>query len=148
MPRQRQPHSVLERDLSPEQLDAGKRASDFINGCITFHGFHNIQHQCVAIRLADGGTDGVLYDTRPDAIRHQLHEQQCAYVFFRGLGPAGAQPLEMAIYLEFQRRAYAGGLRLIDPDNPNGGPELLITAGQYDSLRSELARRNRGRLHA
>lgn len=34
----------------------------------------------VAIRLSDGGSDGVLYDSKMDAARHQLSEKQCAYV--------------------------------------------------------------------
>jgi hypothetical protein len=34
----------------------------------------------IAIRLSDGGTDGAVYDSREDAIRHQLHETLCAYV--------------------------------------------------------------------
>ena len=33
----------------------------------------------VAIRLSDGGSDGVAYETRDDAMRHQLHETQCGY---------------------------------------------------------------------
>lgn len=33
----------------------------------------------VAIRLSDGGSDGVAYETREDAISHQLHETQCGY---------------------------------------------------------------------
>jgi hypothetical protein len=33
----------------------------------------------IAIRLSDGGSDGVAYDTRDDAIRHQLHETLCGY---------------------------------------------------------------------
>lgn len=34
----------------------------------------------VAIRLSDGGSDGVVYETREDAIKHQLHETLCGYI--------------------------------------------------------------------
>lgn len=123
-----------------EQLDAGKRASDHINFVLLTHGFDAVRDKCMAIRLGDGGSDGTLYDNRSDAIRHQLHEQQCYYVYFRNL-PAGSNAREMAIMLEFQRRAYAAGLRLVDPDDPTGGRELLMTTNWYDSVTSELKRR-------
>ncbi len=38
-----------------------------------------IAKRFVAIRLSDGGSDGVVYETRQDAIRHQLHETLCGY---------------------------------------------------------------------
>lgn len=134
---------TLTRDvvLTPEQLDAGKRASDLLNVVLLGHGWDTVKHQCMAIRLGDGSSDGVLYENRSDAIRHQLHEQQCYYVYFRNLGPGGADAREMAIMLEFQRRAYAAGLRLVDPDNPAGSRELLMSTNWYDSVKSELIRR-------
>lgn len=144
--RQRHPHSVLEENLTMAELDAGKRASDHINGLLTFYGYEQLRDKCIAIRLSDGDYDGTVYDNRDDAIRHQLHEQQCYYVYFRGLGPAGSKPLDMAILLEFQRRAYAAGMRLIDPDKRNG-PELLMTTGELDGLRASLIQRGYGRLH-
>lgn len=145
--RQRHPHSILEKDLTPDKLDAGKRASDLINGMLTFYGWDQLRTKLVAIRLSDGGSDGVVYDNRLDAARFQLHEQQCYYCYFRGLGPAGAKPLEMAIVLEMQRKAYQSGVRFIDPDQPNGGPELLMTTAGLDSIRASLIQAGRGRLH-
>ena len=138
------PSSILEQDLTMAELDAGKRASDHVNFALLLHGYDALKDKCMAIRMGDGGSDGVIYDNRADAVRHQLHEQQCYYVYFRNL-PGGANPREMAIVLEFQRRAYKAGMRLIDPDNPNGSQELLVTTNWYDSMKAELRRRGLGR---
>lgn len=141
---QPQVRSILEDGMTTEQLDAGKRASDLINLNLTLLGWDALKSCCMAIRLSDGGSDGVVYDNREDAIAHQLHENQCYYVYFRNL-PGGANPREMAIVLEFQRRAYAAGMRLVDPDNPGGARELLVTTNWYDSMKDELGRRGLAR---
>lgn len=66
-----------------------------------------------AIRLSDGGSDGAVYDTRAEAIRHQLHERQCAYVKIPAddMSPAAA-----ASYLRTVRGLYDAGVPLADPD--------------------------------
>jgi hypothetical protein len=67
----------------------------------------------VAARLSNGGTDGVLYDTRQDAIRHQLHENLCAYVLVLhgGMGPHEAE-----VFLKWNRALYDAGYRMPDPE--------------------------------
>jgi hypothetical protein len=67
----------------------------------------------IAVRLSDGGSDGSLYDTRADAVRHQLHETLCAYV---KVPPGGMQPNEADIFLNYHRDLYDKGFRLPDPD--------------------------------
>lgn len=54
----------------------------------------------VAARLSDGGTDGVVYDTRADAVRHQLHERQCTYI---RVPPDGMTPRHAEVMLRFHR---------------------------------------------
>lgn len=76
----------------------------------------------VAVRLSDGGSDGVLYDKRRDAIRHQLHEQQCAYICIH---PGGMNPCQAEPVLKGARQAYDAGMHLIDPDDASGGPEII-----------------------
>ena len=40
-----------------------------------------VSRRCwVAIRLSDGGSDNTIYDTREDAIDHQLFPTQCGYM--------------------------------------------------------------------
>lgn len=80
----------------------------------------------VAIRLADGGSDGVLYDTRRDAIAHQMHERQCAYVRVPSddMSPKSAQ-----VFLDFTRQCYDANIPMADPEFEMHTPQLT-----YDSL--------------
>ncbi|WP_301177230.1 hypothetical protein [Actinomadura geliboluensis] len=90
--------------------DAARRCSD----AVRLHIAAGMAGKWAAIRLSDGGSDGTAYDTRADAIRHQLHETQCAYVKV----PLDDMPPEHAArYLAFHRRAYDAGFRLTDPDD-------------------------------
>lgn len=100
--------------------DAGRRLSDAVQLALAVGG----RGRWVAGRLSDGGTDGNVYDTRADAIRHQLHEDQCAYV---QIPPTGMPPAEATAYLEFQRRRVDAGMRMVDPEQ--GVMPLLPTPG-------------------
>lgn len=98
----------------PRYSDAAKRCSDQIR----LHIVAGMGGKYAAIRLSDGGSDGVPYDTRREAIRHQLHEQQCAYIKI----PLDNMPPEHAErFLAIQRELYDKGMRFCDPD----GPELI-----------------------
>ena len=55
-----------------EPSDAAKRCSDII----TLAAIAGSAGRFMAIRLADGGSDRDLYDSRDDAIRHQLHSSR------------------------------------------------------------------------
>lgn len=91
--------------------DAGRRAADIIN----LHRIAGGVGRWVALRLSDGGSDGALYDSKPDAVDHQLHETQCAYTC---VPPGPATPAEMTQWLDLNRRAYDAGYRLHEPDAP------------------------------
>jgi hypothetical protein len=69
----------------------------------------------IAISLADGGSpdNNTVYDTRAECVRHQYHEQLCAYV---KLPPNGMTPREAEIYLKYHRTLYDAGFRLPDPE--------------------------------
>lgn len=125
--------------VDPSLVDAGKRASDIVNGYRTFVDWEELRYKWVAIRLSDGGHDGTLYDSKADAVKHQLHENLCAYVCFANL-VGGSDPYEMAIFLQFNRDAYDSGMRLVDPDSATGGPEALITTGQRDFYKGVINR--------
>lgn len=107
-----------------ELADAARRCSDVIRQHIT----DGHAGRWAAIRLSDGGSDGVPYDTRGAAIRHQLTEQQCCYVKIPedDMGPA-----EAASFMRVNRALYAAGHRLIDPDEPDRAvmlPQLIEEA--------------------
>ena len=98
----------------PDQAysDAARHASDAVQLQLAVNGHHAIG-KWVAIRLADGKSDGTLYDTKADAVRHQLHEFICAYVCI----PPGGMPVpEAEVYLRAMRQLYDAGYRMADPD--------------------------------
>lgn len=111
--------------------DAAKRAADIVNGYLAWMPIDELRRKYIAIQLSDGGSDGTLYDSKRDAVRHQLDESVCAYVSFRNL-LNGATYREMEIFLKFNRDAYDAGLRLTDPDEAHGGREVLMTSAAHD----------------
>lgn len=97
---------------------------------------HSNVGRWIAVRLADGTSDGVVYDHRREAVAHQLHESLCAYV---KINPKVMSVQEAASVLKFYRFAYDSGHRVIDPE----GPELImpITTQELHSQIRRLARR-------
>lgn len=67
----------------------------------------------IAVRLSDGGSDGNLYPSKGDAVRHQLVREQCAYI---RIPPTGMNPAEAENQLKWVRALYAAGMDLADPD--------------------------------
>jgi hypothetical protein len=116
-----------------EEIDAATRASDLINEARASEPWDLLKHCFIAIRLSDGGCDMVLYESKKDAIRYQVHEQQCAYIAFRSLA-GGASPSDMLRILRFHRGAYRAGMRLVDPDDRFGGPDIAPTTTLVDMV--------------
>ena len=93
--------------------DAAKRCSDIINAtAIIENEAKNFTERWVAIRLSDGGSDGVVYDTRANAVKHQSDEFLCAYIL---VPPTGMSPREAEIFMTYHRKLYDAGFRLPDP---------------------------------
>ncbi len=109
--------------------DAAKRMAGIINGLVTFTPLWELRHKWIAVRLNDGGHDGNLYDSREDAINHQLDERFCCYVAMQSM-ITGAKPLDCAIYLEFHRQAYDANMRLHEPQ----APQLIVPTAAYDRM--------------
>jgi hypothetical protein len=70
----------------------------------------------LAIRMHDGGSDGIAYDFRADAIRHQIHPEFCTYI---RVTPGSATPAECWPVLRFTRWAYDQGFRITSPEDPD-----------------------------
>lgn len=100
--------------LLKDVTEAGKRAADIIAQHIADNGLVNCIGWWVAIRLSDGGSDGVMYDTRDTCVKFQLHETQCAYIQIQ---PDTGNPREISRYLQICRGLYDQGLKLSDPHN-------------------------------
>lgn len=116
-----------------QEKDRAKRATALINEARASLDWDQLRNCWIAIRLSDGSSDMVIYDRKQDAVRHQLHEQQCAYISFKNL-IGGASERDMLRYLRFVEKAYKAGMRLPDPDDVNGGPDLAPTAASIDAI--------------
>lgn len=120
------------------ETDDGRRLADAHNAALAGGG----RGRWIAARLSDGGTDGVIYDVRADAVRHQIHETQCAYI---RVHPSRMEPAEGTAILRVHREAYDAGYRMVDPaDSPlmaSRGPVITPNRAQ----RRAMMRGNRGR---
>lgn len=101
--------------------DAAKRLSDSVNLHYAAIGFDSARHW-IAVRLEDGSGGNELYDTKRDAVRHQLDEFLCAYICLTG---TPMNVCEAEIILKMHRQAYDNGFRLVDPDARHGGRDII-----------------------
>lgn len=124
------------RDPNPEKWvdDRSRRVSDSFNARITFMKWDEIQHAWMAFKLSDGSTDGNVYYSRREAIRHQTDERVCAYIAFKNC-PNGISPSEAGRFMFYTEQAYKAGGVLPDPDQQFGGPEPFMPTQQYDNLK-------------
>lgn len=127
------------RDIA--DVDAAKRLSDFVNNICISQPLDVVIRSWIAISLADGSTDGNLYESRRDAVRNQYYEQQCAYLCLKE-APHGMPTQEAYVYLKYHRDAYDAGLRLTDPEKDNGGYDLRMPIAREDVSR-QIAALNR-----
>jgi hypothetical protein len=117
--------------------DDAKRFADIVNGYVAFVNPDELHRKWLAVRLSDGGTDGTLYDSKRDAVRHQLDEFLCCYFSFRncmnGISPSDAQR-----YMEYNRLLYKGGARMPDPDRSDGGLDPFLSVSAYDQMTGRI----------
>ncbi len=86
----------------------------------------------IAVRLIDGSSDGVLYDSKRDAVRHQHHNEQL-YTFVKIIPPS-MNVCEAEVFMATARNLYDAGLRLTDPDDKHGGREVIKRSTVEDHL--------------
>lgn len=98
--------------VEPTTADEAKRCAAAVNIHLNVAGVDAIGKWC-AIRLSDGGSDMTLYDTKADAVRHQLDEFFCAYVC---IPPGGMSEGDAVSWLRTMRQMREAGVRLADPD--------------------------------
>lgn len=82
--------------------DEAKRCSDAVNLALLADPEGN-RDRWLAIRLSDGGSDGIVYDDPRAAANAQLHWKVCAYI---PIPWTGMQPREAEIMLQYWRRCY------------------------------------------
>jgi hypothetical protein len=125
--------------------DAAKRVSDAVNlhmlAADAGWAWDNVRGKFMAFALADGKSDGVLYDSKRDAVRHQSDEFLCMYL---KLHAGGMSICEAEIMLKIHRQAYSNGFRLADPDSKSGGRDIIPRMAT-DKVLNQIRALNRGR---
>lgn len=87
-----------------------QRAFEHLSLYQMVHGTEGM-NRWLAISLADGSCDQNPYATKAEAIRFQLHETQCAYLFFNGMPKLN----ELRFFLDTNEELYDAGMSLADP---------------------------------
>lgn len=90
--------------------DAGKRIADTLTNRITFQPW--APGKFMAFALADGASDGVLYDTRADAVKHHRNKEQ--HYMFLVVRPEPMKPEEADELIVIHRKLHAAGMRMTD----------------------------------
>jgi len=115
------------RPLTRELEEAGKRLAGTVNTYIAARDPWELKNCVLAVRLSDGSTDGNLYESMQDAVRHS-DETRHFYFHFKGnLG--GVSVRECALVLQFHREAREAGLPQGDPDRKEQITPFLSTYG-------------------
>jgi len=103
--------------------------AELVNLTVISNNWDVICNSWLAIRLADGSSDGVIYDSREAAIMHQPDERWCFYLCLRN-AMGGIKPLDAQLLINMQRQIYDAGGRLADPQ----APSIIISTKGYDKL--------------
>lgn len=111
--------------------DAAKRIADTYNLHRIGAGYGAIG-KWFAAALHDGRTDDTLYDTKQEATRFQHHNEQ--YYTFIHIQPCSMNACEAEVMLKTARFAYDNGMRLADPQDRNGGKEVIKRLTAEDQL--------------
>jgi hypothetical protein len=85
-----------------EWLDKGQRCSDIVRQHL-LDDPELAKVSWIAVRLSDGGTDGVLYPLKEIAVEFQIHPTQCAYM---RILPGGIPPREAVSFLYHTAQLY------------------------------------------
>lgn len=109
--------------VAVDQLASAARAQRAHEHLALYQMVHGSEgmNRWLAISLADGSCDQKPYATKAEAVRFQLHETQCAYLFFNGM------PLlkELRFFLDTCEELYDAGMSLADP-NTYVNPEFIL----------------------
>lgn len=100
-------------EATQEEWDAAQRLADAVNLHVMVQneeiGNGRSRSGYVAVQLSDGRSpDGILYDRRQDAVRHQI-PRTCLYV---KVGRQTMTPREAWVHLNFQRAQHKLGVDL------------------------------------
>jgi hypothetical protein len=109
--------------------DAAKRIYDTYHLHRSAVGIYDVIGKWFASALADGTTDGVLYDSRPDAIRHQHHNE--SWFTFIQVTQANMTVCSAEVMLGIARKFDAS---LMDAQSRGGGRVVIKRASWEDQV--------------
>lgn len=121
--------------LSVELVESGFRASEAVTAAIAkAGGWWDVRNRWMGIRLSDGECNGIIFDTRHDAVRFYANKDPHFFLGLKNLA-GGAVPRELAVVIKFARDAHRAGFRYTDPEAVASRYQVAMTAGQRDYLR-------------
>jgi hypothetical protein len=95
-------------EVTPEEWDVARQVSDAMNIHLAVNadarGF-------VACRMDTGKSNGELYDTRADAVRHHMKNGEESFYFYLKLHPGGMNPKEAWVMIVYFRALREKGIR-------------------------------------
>lgn len=115
--------------------DAARRVVDTYNLHKLAGELHETVGKWFACALEDGTTDGVLYDTKKEAIRGQHHNE--FYYMYLQVTPGDMDLRAAATLLDLHRRMYAAGLRIPDRDHHGGGLDIIHRLS-WEDMRNQI----------
>lgn len=117
--------------------DAAKRIADHYNLHRIGAGDQAIG-KWFAATMADGLSDGVLYDTKRDAVKHQHHDEQ--YYTFIKIAPHSMKVCDAEVMLKTTRQLFDSGIKLADPDDARGGKDVIKRLTNEDQMAQSRGR--------
>lgn len=121
-------HGMAVCSICVEVTDAGRRMSDLVNAMITFKTFEELSRGWMAIKLQDGDSDCVLYDTRAQAVKHVSNSKYYAFICMRQC-MQGMDARDAQIYLNMCRHVYENGGDFTEPQS-----DLIMSQRGYDIM--------------
>lgn len=115
--------------------DAAKRMCDHINAKVVFTPWDQLVNGFMAFNLGDGHSDGVLYDSKADAVRHTDEKRNAYWCFRQGL--AGVTPKDCQLFLDVHRHAYNSGVPMAEPD-VRRNPSIIVSTRDYDIMSGKV----------
>lgn len=115
--------------------DAAKRVSDTYNLHLEAgksYGSTNVG-KVIAVALADGRSDGTVYDGMHDAVVHQ-HHNEWFYGYLR-INPSSMSPCDAEAFLKMERLRYDAQMKLADRDDSHGGYVVIPRLNKEDQER-------------
>jgi len=126
-----------------EHSDAAKKVADTYNLHRVAQGYDAIG--CwFAAALEDGSSDGTLYDSKPQAIKHQKNNEE--YYTYIQIVPSSMTICDAEIMINVARRAYSNGMRLSDGDSRRELIKRLTREDQVAMSRGIITNPKIGRL--